>query len=84
MLMESVGSFEAKTHLPQLLERVAQGEEFTITKHGKPVARLVPAVPAKPKADVRQVIEELKAFSKGNTLGEGVTVRDLIEEGRRF
>ena len=42
--MESVGSFEAKTHLPQLLERVANGEEFTITKHGKPVARLVPAV----------------------------------------
>ena len=39
--MESVGSFEAKTHLPQLLERVAQGEEFTITRHGKPVARLV-------------------------------------------
>ena len=82
--MESVGSFEAKTHLPQLLERVAQGEEFTITKHGKPVARLVPAVPAKLKPDVRQVIEELKAFSKGNTLGAGVTIRDLIEEGRRF
>ena len=44
--MESIGSFEAKTHLPQLLERVAQGEEFTITKHGKPVrARCVPARP---------------------------------------
>ena len=82
--MESVGSFEAKTHLSQLLERVAQGEEFTITKHGKPVARLVPAVAAKPRADVRQVIEELKAFGKGDTLGEGVTIRDLIEEGRRF
>jgi prevent-host-death family protein len=84
MLMESVGSFEAKTHLPQLLERVAQGEEFTITKHGKPVARLVPAVTAPPKPDVRQVIEELKAFSKGNTLGEGINIRDLIEDGRRF
>jgi prevent-host-death family protein len=84
MFMEFVGSFEAKTHLAQLLERVAQGEEFTITKHGKPVARLVPAVPAKPKPDVRQVIEELKVFRKGNTLGEGLTVRDLIEEGRRF
>jgi len=82
--MESVGSFEAKTHLPQLLERVAQGEEFTITKHGKPIARLVPATPAKPKADIRRVIDELKAFSKGNTLGEDVTIRDLIEEGRRF
>jgi prevent-host-death family protein len=82
--MQSVGSFEAKTHLPQLLERVAQGEEFTITKHGKAVARLMPAVTAAPKPDVRQVIEELKVFSKGNTLGEGVTIRDLIEEGRRF
>ena len=82
--MESVGSFEAKTHLPQFLERVARGEEFTITKHGKPVARLVPAVSAKPKPDVRLVIEELKAFSKGNTLGEGITIRDLIEDGRRF
>jgi len=82
--MKSVGSFEAKTHLPQLLQRVAQGEEFLITKHGKPVARLVPAVTDRPKPDVRQVIAELKAFSKGNTLGEGVTIRDLIEDGRRF
>jgi prevent-host-death family protein len=82
--MEFVGSFEARTHLPQLLERVANGEEFTITKRGKPVARLVPAVAAKPKPDVREVIEELKAFSKCNTLGEGISVRDLIEDGRRF
>ena len=82
--METVGSFEAKTHLPQLLERVAQGEEFTITKHGKPVARLMPAIGTKPVPDVRKVIEELKAFQKGNTLGEGLTVRDLIEEGRRY
>jgi prevent-host-death family protein len=82
--MESVGSFEAKTHLPRLLERVAQGEEFTITKHGKPVARLVPAIAIKPKPDVRQAIEELKEFSKGNRLGEGTTIRDLIEDGRRF
>ena len=81
--MESVGSFEAKTHLPQLLERVAGGEEFLITKHGKPVARLVPA-DAKPRPDVRQVIAELKAFSRGNTLGEGITIRELIEDGRRF
>jgi prevent-host-death family protein len=82
--VETVGSFEAKTHLPQLLERVAQGEEFTITRHGKPIARLVPFAPDKPRPDVRQIIEELKVFSKGNSLGEGVTIRDLIEEGRRF
>ena len=82
--MENVGSFEAKTHLPQLLERVAQGEEFTITKHGKPVARLVPIQPAKAKPDVRAAVEAMKQFREGHTLGEGLTVRDLIEEGRRF
>ncbi len=82
--METIGSFEAKTHLSQLLERVAEGEEFTITKHGKPVARLVPVTPDKPKPDIRAAIEALEAFSKGNTLGEGVTIRDLIEDGRRF
>ena len=82
--MQFVGSFEAKTHLPQLLERVVKGEEFTITKHGKPVARLVPATVTKSKPDVRQVIEELKTFSKGNTLGDDMTIRDLIEDGRRF
>ena len=38
----SVGSYEAKTHLPQLLDRVEHGESIVITRHGKPVARLVP------------------------------------------
>jgi prevent-host-death family protein len=60
--MESVGSFEAKTHLPQLLERVARGEEFTITKHGKPVARLVPVTAIKLKPDVRAAVEAMKQF----------------------
>ena len=81
--MGTVGSFEAKDQMPQLLERMAKGEEIIITKHGKPVACLVPFINAMPKPDARQVIEQLKAFSKGNTLGEDVTVRDLIEEGRR-
>lgn len=81
--METVGSFEAKTHLPQLLERVAQGEEFTITKHGKPVARLVSPVAAKPQPDVRAAVEAMKQFRKGRTLG-GLSIREMIEEGRRF
>jgi antitoxin (DNA-binding transcriptional repressor) of toxin-antitoxin stability system len=63
---------------------VAQGEEFTITRHGKPVARLVPAVAATPKPGVRQVIEELKVFSKCNSLGDDTMIRELIEDGRRF
>ena len=81
--METVGSFEAKTHLPQLLERVANGEEFTITKHGKPVARLVPTQVAKPRPDVRAAVEAMKQFRKGQSLG-GLSIREMIEEGRRF
>jgi prevent-host-death family protein len=42
MLMETIGAYEAKTHLPKLLERVAEGERITITKHGVPVAVLEP------------------------------------------
>jgi prevent-host-death family protein len=81
--METVGSFEAKTHLPQLLERVSRGEEFTITRHGKPVARLVPPAGARPKPDVRAAVEAMKRFRRGRTLG-GSSIREMIEEGRRF
>jgi prevent-host-death family protein len=82
--MNSVGSYEAKTHLPQLLERVARGEKIVITKHGQPVAMLVPA-PAENKKDVKQVIAEFRAYSKRQrrTLG-GLTIREMIDEGRRF
>jgi prevent-host-death family protein len=81
--MEFVGSFEAKTHLPQLLERVANGEEFTITKHGKPVARLVPTSTARPKPDVHAAIAAMKVFRKGRSLGD-MSIREMIEEGRLF
>ena len=80
--MPAVGSFEAKTHLPALLERVAKGERITITKHGVPVAMLVPMEGA-PQESRRKVIEELKAFGRGRSLPKGLTIRDLINEGRR-
>lgn len=80
----SVGAYEAKTHLPQLLDRVAAGERITITRRGKPVAQLVPAVEEITR-NVRDVIEQMKRFQrdKAPTLGKGLTVRELIEEGRR-
>jgi prevent-host-death family protein len=78
--MRSVGSYEAKTHLPRLLEEVARGETITITKHGVPVARLVP-VDASRSRDVREVIAALREFRKGKTLGD-TTVGELIREGR--
>jgi prevent-host-death family protein len=79
--METVGAYEAKTHLTRLLERVAKGEVITITKHGVPVATLQPAAPSK-KTPVRDVIDQLKRFRSAHRL-KGLTIRDLIEEGRR-
>lgn len=85
--MESaVGAYEAKTHLPQLLDRVEGGETIIITRHGKAVAKLVPASGVVTKPDVRKVVEEMKRFQReqGPTLGDGLTIREMIEEGRRF
>jgi len=78
--MTTVGSYEAKTHLPSLLDRVANGEQITITRHGVPVARLVP-VGTRSKADVRAAIQAIRELRKGNRLG-GLKVRAMIEEGR--
>lgn len=84
MAEQIVGSYEAKTHLPQLLDRVEHGETIVITRHGKPVARLIPASPATARPDVRRAVAEMLAYrdEHGPKLG-GVKVRDLIEEGRR-
>jgi prevent-host-death family protein len=81
--MSSVGAYEAKTHLPQLLDRVARGEEIQITRNGRPIARLVPESAREPH-DVRQVIAAIREFRKGRRLGDDLTIRQLIEEGRRF
>ena len=80
--MTTVGSFAAKTHLPELLERVSQGETILITRRGKPVAMLVPP-PAETTSSVAEVIAALKELHRGNTL-DGIPLRELIDEGRRF
>jgi prevent-host-death family protein len=84
--MHTVGSYEAKTHLPQLLERVEHGETITITRHGKPVALLVPAVAGTPRPDIASAIAAMAVFQEkqGPTLGGDLTLRDLINEGRSY
>ncbi len=82
--MESVGAYEAKTNLSHLLDRVACGEEIRITRDGHPIARLVPEAATTTTSDVQPVIDEIKEFRKGRTLGGVATIRELIEEGRRF
>ena len=80
--MHTVGSYEAKTHLSRLLEMVAKGESVTITRHGVPIARLVPAN-SDAKPEPAEVIEELREFRSGRKLGK-LSLRKMIEEGRRF
>lgn len=75
----SVGAYEAKTHLPRLLDQVERGESVTITKHGRAVARLVPVIA---REEVDSVIASLRHARAGVRL-DGLKVRDLIDEGRR-
>jgi prevent-host-death family protein len=79
--MRTVGTFEAKTHLSALLEQVERGEEITITRHGKAVARLVP-VGAVSRDRLNDTVARLKAFRRGRRLGN-LSTKALIEEGRR-
>jgi prevent-host-death family protein len=80
--VKSVGAYEAKTHLPRLLDEVEKGERITITKHGRPVAVLVPP-DAVQRTDREALIEEFREFRKRHPLN-GVTIRELIEDGRRY
>ena len=80
--MITVGSYEAKTHLAALLDKVAKGERVTITRHGVPVAVLGPAREHS-RREMTQVIAEIKELRKGKTT-DGMSVREMIEEGRRY
>lgn len=79
--MRSVGAYEAKTHLPKLLEAVQQGETIVITRHGKEVAHLVPPPDKSAKADPAAAVAKWKQTRKDIRLGD-LKIRDLIDEGR--
>lgn len=79
--MESIGAYEAKTHLSRLLQLVAKGEKVIITKHGVPVATLQPPDSAR-QFPAREVIDEIRAFRSKHAL-KGLPLKEMIEEGRR-
>jgi prevent-host-death family protein len=79
--MREVGTFEAKNRLSELLDLVEHGEEVTITRHGKEVARLVPPRKAVNREAARVAAQGIREMSKGITLG-GLKIKDLINEGR--
>ena len=80
--MSEIDVFEARTHLPRLLQRVQGGERFVITRHDRPVAELIPCRGVD-KDQVRTAIENLEELRKSHNLG-GLSIRELIEEGRRY
>jgi prevent-host-death family protein len=80
MSISTIGAYEAKTHLPALLAKVEKGDSVIITKHGRPVARLVPVSTRSPSPD--SVVAELRAARVG-VHRQNDSVRDMIDEGRR-
>ncbi len=80
--MTTVGSYEAKTHLPDLLKRVEAGEHITIARHGTPVAVLIP-VGDYPRRDPAAAVAALKEFARGRRRGD-FDIRAAIDEGRRY
>lgn len=78
----TVGAYEAKTHLSDLLEKVEAGEEITITKHGAPVAKLVPIKKEVSAEERAAAIRRIQKLAASLSLG-GLKVKDLLREGRR-
>lgn len=84
--MREVGTLEARNSFSALLELVEKGEEITITRHGKPVAKLVPSTRteeqrAKAREAARAIVEMRRDVRPDP---DGLTVRDYLETGRRY
>ena len=77
----SVSAFDAKTHLSRLLQEVQDGSSITITKRGKPVARLVPISEERGKTTVEEILMQFDEIRKKS--GGQVNIRKYIEAGRR-
>lgn len=77
-----IGAYEARTRFSALLGRVEKGERISITRHGRVVAVLVPPSAA-PERTRDEAVAEILAARRGRRLGDDLTVRDLLTEGRR-
>lgn len=81
--METIGAFEAKTHLSALLERVSKGETITITKHGVPAAMLVPVERVGRRFAHAAIVAGMRDLRK-RVKADRMSVKEMIEEGRRI
>jgi prevent-host-death family protein len=78
--MRTVGLFEAKQKLSELVERAEEGERIGITRRGKLTAYLVPARPVR---SIKEIFDDIERLRKRTKRVKGVTVDSLIEEGRK-
>jgi prevent-host-death family protein len=78
----NVGMYEAKTRFASLIERVQKGEEITITKHGAPVAKISP-IESSSQLSAKEIIAAMRETRKQCRL-DGLSIREMIEEGRRY
>jgi len=79
--MQTIGAFDAKTHFSSLLAQVEKGEHVIITKHGYPIAKLIPATTAS-NARKHLALKKLQNFSDSQTLGS-IDWKTLRDEGRQ-
>ncbi|MGH8729483.1 MAG: type II toxin-antitoxin system Phd/YefM family antitoxin [Burkholderiales bacterium] len=77
----NIGIYEAKSRLSDLLDKVRSGKEIIITRHGEPVAKLVPMNP-RAALDRARTVREVRALSKRLNIRAGTSLRKLIDEGR--
>lgn len=81
--MTTFGVFDAKTRFSELIAGVEGGESVVITKHGKPVAKIIPYEEPRDRESIQRAIEGLKAFGRAHPRGD-LSIRQLVDEGRRF
>ena len=80
--LQKVSAFEAKTKLSELLRETEQGGSFVIYRRGKEVARLIPPVKGEQQGDLKKVLFSFREIRE--RIPGRVSIRELIEEGRRF
>lgn len=80
--MNDIALYEAKNRLSELINRVEAGEEISITRRGKVVARLVAPAPEDAAQRARDAIANLRGSRQGVSLGR-LSSRELVREGRR-
>ena len=82
LVMREIGAFNARNKLGALLDAVERGEEITITRRGKPIARLVPPAATFDRPRSKAAATRIRRRRKGVTLG-GLVIKDLINEDRQ-